>query len=36
MMDVAIPENLKIGLQLDAQHKVPTVEVQELLESWPE
>ena len=36
MMDVAIPENLKIGLQLDAQHKVPTIEVQELLESWPD
>ena len=36
MMDVAIPENLKVGLQLDAQHKVPTIEVQELLESWPD
>ncbi len=36
MMDVAIPKNLKVGLQLDAQHKVPTIEVQELLESWPD
>lgn len=36
MMDVAIPENLKMGLRLDAQHRVPAVEVDELLARWPE
>ncbi len=36
MMDVAVPENLKIGLHLEAQHRVPSVEVEELLETWPD
>ena len=36
MMDVAVPENLKVGLRLDAQHRVPSVEVEELLAAWPE
>lgn len=31
MMDVAVPENLKAGLRLDAQHRVPSVEVEEIL-----
>lgn len=35
MMDVAVPENLKLGLRLDAQHRVPAVEVEELLSAWP-
>lgn len=35
MMDVAIPENLKVGLRLDAQHRVAAVEVDELLAGWP-
>ena len=36
MMDVAVPENLKMGLRLDAQHRVPAVEVEELLARWPD
>ncbi len=35
MMDVAVPENLKLGLRLDAQHRVPAVEVEDLIASWP-
>ena len=35
MMDVAVPENLKLGLRLEAQHRVPSVEVEDLLSSWP-
>ena len=31
MMDVAVPENLKLGLRLEAQHRVPAVEVEDLL-----
>ncbi len=36
MMDVAVPENLKVGLRLDAQHRVPAMEVEELLATWPD
>jgi rhodanese-related sulfurtransferase len=36
MMDVAVPENLKVGLRSRAQHRVATVEVDELLARWPE
>ena len=36
MMDVAVPENLKLGLRLDAQYRVPAVEVEELLSTWPD
>lgn len=36
MMDVAVPENLKLGLRLDAQHRVPAVEIDEILARWPE
>jgi sulfur dioxygenase len=36
MMDVAVPENLKLGLRQAAQHRVPAVEVETLLASWPE
>jgi sulfur dioxygenase len=35
MMDVAVPENLKVGLRSGAQHRVPVVEVGELLRGWP-
>jgi glyoxylase-like metal-dependent hydrolase (beta-lactamase superfamily II)/rhodanese-related sulfurtransferase len=35
MMDVAVPENLNLGLRLAAQHRVPAVEVDELLAAWP-
>jgi len=35
MMDVAVPENLKVGIRLDAQHRVPAVDVDELLADWP-
>ncbi len=35
MMDVAVPENLKVGLRLKAQHRVPSVEVEELFAAWP-
>ncbi len=36
MMDVAVPENLKLGLQLEAQHRVPAIDVEDLLAAWPE
>ncbi len=36
MMDVAVPENLKMGIRLDAQHRVAAVDVGELLAEWPE
>lgn len=36
MMDVAVPENLRLGLQLEAQHRVPSTEVEELFEVWPD
>ena len=35
MMDVAVPENLRLGLMRDAQHRVPAVEVEELLAAGP-
>ncbi len=35
MMDVAVPENLRLGLRLDAQRRVPAVEVADLLAAWP-
>lgn len=35
MMDVAVPENLKLGLRLEAQYRVPSIEVEDLLEAWP-
>lgn len=35
MMDVAVPENLRLGLQFEAQQRVPTVEVETLLNQWP-
>ena len=35
MMDVAVPENLKVGLRLDAQRRVPVVEANELLNGFP-
>lgn len=35
MMDVAVPENLKLGLRKTAQHRVPTLEVDQLLSNWP-
>ena len=36
MMDVAVPENLKVGLRAEAQHRVPVVEVGELMAGWPD
>jgi rhodanese-related sulfurtransferase len=36
MMDVAVPENLKVGLRVTAQHRVPVVEVDALLADWPD
>ena len=36
MMDVAVPENLRLGLRDDAQHRVPACEVEELLANWPD
>lgn len=35
MMDVAVPANLRVGLPLGAQHRVPAVEVETLLADWP-
>ena len=35
MMDVAVPENLKLGLKLDAQHRVAAVDVDDILAAWP-
>ncbi|NKB29420.1 MAG: MBL fold metallo-hydrolase [Rhodobacteraceae bacterium] len=35
LMDVAVPENIKQGLMLSAQHRVPAVEVDDLLAEWP-
>jgi glyoxylase-like metal-dependent hydrolase (beta-lactamase superfamily II)/rhodanese-related sulfurtransferase len=35
LMDVAVPSNLSLGLRADAQHRVPTVEAENLLASWP-
>ena len=35
MMDVAVPANLGLGLRLEAQRGVPSVEVDALLEAWP-
>jgi len=35
MMDVAVPENLRLGIHLDAQHRVPALEVDALLAQWP-
>ena len=35
MMDVAVPENLRLGLRLDAQHRVAAIEVEDLLAVWP-
>ena len=36
MMDVAVPENLKLGLRIEAQHRVPSLEVEDLLAAWPD
>jgi glyoxylase-like metal-dependent hydrolase (beta-lactamase superfamily II)/rhodanese-related sulfurtransferase len=36
MMDVAVPENLRIGLRLEAQHRVPSIEAEALLDVWPD
>lgn len=36
MMDVAVPENLRLGLRLEAQHRVPSIDVSELLKTWPD
>ena len=35
MMDVAVPENLQLGLMLDAQHRVPAIGVEEIVKAWP-
>lgn len=35
MMDVAIPENLTLGIRLDAQRRVPTMGVETLMTQWP-
>ena len=35
LMDVAVPENLKVGLRSAAQPRVATVEVADLLADWP-
>ena len=35
MMDVAIPENLKVGIRLDAQLRVPAISVEVLMAMWP-
>ncbi|MGR3291566.1 MAG: rhodanese-like domain-containing protein [Paracoccaceae bacterium] len=35
MMDVAVPENLKGGIRTSTQHRVPVMEVDQLLSSWP-
>ncbi|MEH6740970.1 MAG: MBL fold metallo-hydrolase [Sulfitobacter sp.] len=35
LMDVAVPENLKLGLRMSAQHRVPVLEVDEILAGWP-
>ena len=36
MMDVAVPENLRLGLQMDAQARVPSRSVDEVLAAWPD
>lgn len=36
MMDVAVPENLKLGLRLEAQHRVPSTEAEDILAKWPD
>ena len=36
MMDVAVPENLRLGLMREAQHRVPVLEVEDILSSWPD
>ena len=36
MMDVAVPENLRIGLQIEAQHRVAARDVEDILEQWPD
>ncbi len=36
MMDVAVPENLKLGLRLEAQHRVPSTDVAALMKAWPD
>jgi sulfur dioxygenase len=35
MMDVAVPENLHPGLHSTAQHRVPVMEVADILAGWP-
>lgn len=35
MMDVAVPKNIRLGLEIDAQHRVPTQEIEDLIKSWP-
>lgn len=36
LMDVAVPENLNLGIRLDAQRRVPSVGTDELLQAWPQ
>ena len=36
MMDVAVPENLRLGLRLEAQHRVASTEVEDVLDAWPD
>ena len=35
LMDVAVPENLRSGIEVDAQRSVPTMDADELLAIWP-
>jgi sulfur dioxygenase len=35
MMDVAVPENLRLGIRLDSQHRVAAVEIDDILADWP-
>ncbi len=35
MMDVAVPENLRLGLLMEAQHRVAACEVEDLMKDWP-
>jgi len=35
LMDVAVPENLRSGIEVDAQRSVPTMDADKLLANWP-
>ncbi len=35
LMDVAVPENLRLGLRLDAQRRVPAIDADDLIAGWP-